>query len=85
MTRQMNDLDVLIVGAGPVGLCCSRLLSRLGVSNRVLDRAGQRVDPDLKNARVSGNQERDCRFPLGAAGRSATLAAIHQQQSSVAE
>lgn len=38
MTRHENDVDVLIVGAGPVGLCCSRLLSRMGVSNRVLER-----------------------------------------------
>ncbi len=38
MTRHRNDVDALIVGAGPVGLCCSRLLSRLGVSNRVLER-----------------------------------------------
>ncbi|MCY3932731.1 MAG: FAD-dependent monooxygenase [Acidobacteria bacterium] len=38
MTRPENNVDVLIVGAGPVGLCCSRLLGRMGVSNRVLER-----------------------------------------------
>ena len=32
------DTEVLIVGAGPVGLTCSILLSRLGVANRVLER-----------------------------------------------
>lgn len=30
--------DVLIVGAGPVGLSCSLLLSQLGISNRVVER-----------------------------------------------
>ncbi|MEM9408559.1 MAG: FAD-dependent monooxygenase [Acidobacteriota bacterium] len=38
MTQAQNDTDVLIVGAGPVGLCCSRLLSRMGVRNRVVER-----------------------------------------------
>ncbi len=37
---------VLIVGAGPVGLCCSRLLSRMGVANRVIERrAGLHTAP----------------------------------------
>lgn len=32
------NMKVLIVGAGPVGLTCSHLLSRLGISNTILER-----------------------------------------------
>jgi len=34
----MSSTEVLIVGAGPVGLTCSILLSQLGVANRVIER-----------------------------------------------
>ena len=46
MTRESSRTDVLIVGAGPVGLCSSRLLSQMGVSNRVVERrAGLHTAP----------------------------------------
>ncbi len=38
MSTKNSDPQVLIVGAGPVGLICSILLSRVGVSNRVVER-----------------------------------------------
>ena len=38
MTERRSETEVLIVGAGPVGLTCSRLLSRLGIDNCVIER-----------------------------------------------
>jgi len=39
MTR--NEVPVLIVGAGPVGMMAALLLSRLGIQNRLIERRGE--------------------------------------------
>jgi len=46
----MIDVPVLIVGGGPVGLSASILLSRLGVSSRLVERrAGTALHPKARN------------------------------------
>ena len=52
---RMPDIDVLIVGGGPVGLTASILLSRLGVSSLLVERhPGTSIHPKARgiNART---------------------------------
>jgi 2-polyprenyl-6-methoxyphenol hydroxylase-like FAD-dependent oxidoreductase len=44
MVQKMENKDVLIVGAGPVGLVMAIELARYGVGVRLIDKAAQRTD-----------------------------------------
>ena len=50
MLIPMTSVPVLIVGAGPVGLSASILLSRLGIASRLVERrAGTSIHPKARN------------------------------------
>src|SRR5262249_31965453 len=73
----MNDIPVLIVGGGPVGLTASILLSRQGVRSLLVERhAGTAVHPKARNINARSMEiYRQC--GVEAAIRAAGLAPEH--------
>src|ERR1700742_2010685 len=81
------DTQVLVVGAGPVGLTMAAELARYGVAVRIVDKAAQRTDKSkalvLWSRTLELLERAGCAASLVAAGRKVTAANIIAGRSMV--
>lgn len=80
--------DVLVVGAGPVGLTLAAELARYGLSVRIVDKAAQRTDKSkalvLWSRTLELMDRMNCSAPFIAAGMKATGATITTGEKQIA-